>query len=178
MATGLRPSPHHAERIPGESKTLRDRERGIYEYTNLVVLKWAAMPAALLECGVLVHREEELELSQPERQQRTIAAIMRAVTEFARTRPPPSPTGERITTTLASDPAPAAATKPSPAARPTIRPTPPLPPGTLTARPRATPGAPTEPVADLPRSVVPARTIPLASPPPVVLPPPTPTPVR
>lgn len=87
LAVGLRPSPHHTEKLRGEWKTLIDPELGIYEYTNLVVVKTATMPAALLECGVIVHREEELELNKPERQERTVNAIVRAVIAFAASAP-------------------------------------------------------------------------------------------
>jgi N-acetylmuramoyl-L-alanine amidase len=87
LAAGIKPTWHHAEKIPGESKELLDRERGVYEYTNLIVLKGAAMPAALLECGVIVNRAEEAQLLEPGRQRQTIAAIVRAVSAYAKSQP-------------------------------------------------------------------------------------------
>lgn len=57
--TGLRPTLHHNEPIQGENRPLIEKRLGVYEFTDLVVLKTAPMPAILLECGVIVHREEE-----------------------------------------------------------------------------------------------------------------------
>jgi hypothetical protein len=50
---------HHAEPIKGENRELVNPELGIYRFDDLIVLKSAAMPAALLECGVIVNRSEE-----------------------------------------------------------------------------------------------------------------------
>lgn len=65
-AQGFKPSPHHAEAISGENREWADRENGVYFYDDLVVLKTAAMPAVLLEAGVIVNREEEQNLQKPE----------------------------------------------------------------------------------------------------------------
>ncbi len=62
---GFAPSLYHAERIAGESKPFADRKNGVHYYDNLVVLKTARGPAALLEAGVIVNRDEELRLSDP-----------------------------------------------------------------------------------------------------------------
>lgn len=62
---GLKPSPHHAEAIEGESKTWADQTNGVYYYDNLVVLKTATMPAVLLEAGIIVNRDEEQKLQTP-----------------------------------------------------------------------------------------------------------------
>ena len=50
IARGFSPTLHHAEKIPGEGRTLLDKNLGLYEFSDLVVLKTAAMPAVLLEC--------------------------------------------------------------------------------------------------------------------------------
>ena len=63
--SGFAPSLYHAERIAGESKPFADRKNGVHYYDNLVVLKTARGPAALLEAGVIVNRGEELRLSDP-----------------------------------------------------------------------------------------------------------------
>lgn len=63
---GLRPSPHHAESIQGENREWADQENGVYYYDDLIVLKTAAMPAVLLEAGVIVNREEEQAIQKPE----------------------------------------------------------------------------------------------------------------
>lgn len=59
LAGGLAPSLHHAEPIPGEGRPLLDARIGLYRFDQLAVLRTAAMPAVLLEAGVIVHREEE-----------------------------------------------------------------------------------------------------------------------
>ncbi len=61
---GLHPSSHHAENIAGEGKEWADQQHGVYYYDNLVVLKTAAMPAVLLEAGVIVNRDEEQTIQQ------------------------------------------------------------------------------------------------------------------
>ena len=59
-AAGRRPSSHHAEPIAGENRPVIDAARGVYRFDGLAVLRTAAMPAVLLEAGVIKHREEEL----------------------------------------------------------------------------------------------------------------------
>jgi N-acetylmuramoyl-L-alanine amidase len=80
---GLTPTFHHAEPIKGENRDLVNPDLGIYRFDDLVVLKSAAMPAALLECGVIVNRSEEAELLSKERQQKMVAAIHEAVIAMA-----------------------------------------------------------------------------------------------
>jgi N-acetylmuramoyl-L-alanine amidase len=57
---GKRPSVHHAEPIEGEDRQVIDAVNGVYPFDDLVVLRSAAMPAVLLEAGVIKHRDEEL----------------------------------------------------------------------------------------------------------------------
>ncbi len=76
---GLVPTAHHAEKIPGEGREFVLPEYGVYHFPDLLVLKRARMPAALLECGVIVHPEEEAELNTPERQRQIVAAVRAAV---------------------------------------------------------------------------------------------------
>ena len=59
---GLHATPHHAARIAGEFKQWADRDAGVYYYDDLVVLRSAAMPAVLLEAGVILNRNDEPEL--------------------------------------------------------------------------------------------------------------------
>lgn len=52
-----------------------DIENGVWYYDNLVVLYRTTLPAVLFEAGVIKHREEELELRDPERQARMADAL-------------------------------------------------------------------------------------------------------
>ena len=56
LSAGFTPTLHHEEQ---EKRPVTDREKGIYAFDDLVVLKTAKMPAVLLECGVIVSRAEE-----------------------------------------------------------------------------------------------------------------------
>jgi N-acetylmuramoyl-L-alanine amidase len=58
-ATGKRPSVHHAEPAEGEAREVIDALDGVYRFDDLV-LRSAAMPAVLLEAGVIKDRDEEL----------------------------------------------------------------------------------------------------------------------
>jgi len=78
-ASGLRPSLHHAEPIAGEGRTLVDRERGIYRFDELALLSEAPMAAVLIEAGVIVHRDEELELATPAFRDKLAQAVLVAV---------------------------------------------------------------------------------------------------
>ena len=76
---GMTPTAHHAEKIPGEGRDFVVPETGVYRFNDLLVLKRARMAAALLECGVIVHPEEEQELNTPERQRQIVTAVRSAV---------------------------------------------------------------------------------------------------
>ena len=76
---GFSPSLHHAENIRGERRELVDSTAGIYRFDGLALLKRLPMPAVLVECGVIVNRDEELLLNDPERRGRFVAAVARAV---------------------------------------------------------------------------------------------------
>ena len=72
---GFRPSLYHADPIPGEMKPFADRTNGVHYYDNLAVLKGARSPAALLEAGVIVNRDEELTLADVGARDRMAAAV-------------------------------------------------------------------------------------------------------
>ncbi len=76
------PTLHHAEKIPGEGRNLIDKDIGLYEFDDLIVLKTAVMPAVLLECGVIVNRSEEASLQKPETQERIADAAAEAIIKF------------------------------------------------------------------------------------------------
>ena len=67
---GFTPTPWH-----GRKHVAADAENGVWYYDNLVVLKNARQPAVLFEAGVIKHKEEELELRDPERQARMADAL-------------------------------------------------------------------------------------------------------
>lgn len=90
-ARGLHYTPHYTDAIMGHRRrVLVDAEAGVYRYDQLIVLRATRMPAVLLEAGSIVNRQEELELTTPERRALTGAAVAAAVANFcaARTRPP------------------------------------------------------------------------------------------
>jgi len=76
------PTLHHAENVKGENRKLVDKEKGIYEFNDLVVLKTAKMPAVLIECGIIVNRDEEILLSNPVYQKAIVLSIGNAVKNF------------------------------------------------------------------------------------------------
>lgn len=86
---GLTPSLHHAEPIPGEGRPLIDAELGIHRFDDLVVLKTAAMPAVLIEAGVIVNRDEEAKLASDAYQRTLATAIGQAVAAFCMLVSPP-----------------------------------------------------------------------------------------
>jgi len=79
---GLRPSLHHAEKIKGENRELVDKEKGVYRYDNLVVLRSAACPAVLVECGIIKNRRDEVLLSSAPYQQKIVEALQKAISDF------------------------------------------------------------------------------------------------
>jgi len=81
--SGCIPSLHHAENIKGERRQLLDGELGTYRFDDLVVLKSSAMPAVLLEAGIIVNRAEEVRLADPQTQKLMAASIARAVVWFS-----------------------------------------------------------------------------------------------
>lgn len=67
---GFAPSTWHARKHQPA-----DAENGVWYYDNLVVLYRTKLPAVLFEAGVIKHRDEELELRDPERQARMADAL-------------------------------------------------------------------------------------------------------
>ena len=88
-ARGLRYTPHYTEKFMGSrQRQLVDAEAGVYRYDQLVVLKNSRMPAALLEAGSIINRDEELAMGSPERQALISAAVLDAVDGFCAARKP------------------------------------------------------------------------------------------
>lgn len=82
LDAGFTPSLHHETQ---ENRLVLDREKGIYAFDDLIVLKTAKMPAVLLECGVIVNRAEEAKLNDPAYRNRLVEAISSAVENLAAT---------------------------------------------------------------------------------------------
>jgi len=90
QAHGLQFTPHYTLKIMGSHRReLLDADGGVYRFDQLVVLRYTHMPAALLEAGSIVNRQEELELATPERRAATSAAVVAAVEEFCASRSHP-----------------------------------------------------------------------------------------
>jgi N-acetylmuramoyl-L-alanine amidase len=78
-AAGLTPSRYHADAVLGESRPFADEANGVHYYDNLAVARSASMPAVLVEAGVIVNREEEERMADPEVRSRIAAAIAAGV---------------------------------------------------------------------------------------------------
>lgn len=97
-ATGRVPTLHHAEDLPNENRELLDKDRGIYE-APFVVLYASDLPAILFEVGIIVNREEELLLEDPQYRSTMQKALLDALEDFCgldagiagRSRAPPRP---------------------------------------------------------------------------------------
>ena len=76
---GFRPSLHHAEPIPGEGRPVVDAGLGIMRFDGLAVLRTAAMPAVLLEAGIIVNRGEEEAMRTPTVVERLAEVVADAV---------------------------------------------------------------------------------------------------
>lgn len=75
LAAGFTRSLYHAEQVAGEARPFADRANGVHYYDNLAVLRGAAMPAVLFEAGVILNRDEELQLADPARRSRMAQAV-------------------------------------------------------------------------------------------------------
>jgi N-acetylmuramoyl-L-alanine amidase len=83
QAFGLHYTPHYTLPLMGNRRrVLLDADAGVYQYNKLIVLQQTHMPAALLEAGSIVNRQEELELAGPKRRVLISAAITAAVNDF------------------------------------------------------------------------------------------------
>ncbi len=72
---GFVPATHHADSLPGKERPYADVANAVHYYDNLVVLYRTTLPAVLFEAGVIKHRAEELELRDPQRQERMADAV-------------------------------------------------------------------------------------------------------
>ncbi len=92
LASGHRPTLHHAEPIPGEDRELLDADVGLYRRDTLAVLRTSTLPTVLVEAGVIVNRADELRLRDPDWQQGFAQALAAGLTAYcAATAPGPTP---------------------------------------------------------------------------------------
>ena len=72
---GFTPSRYHADPVLGESRPFADEPNGVHYYDNLAVARTASMASVLVEAGVIVNRDEERRLRDPEVRRRIAAAV-------------------------------------------------------------------------------------------------------
>lgn len=75
------PTLHHAEQIKGESRELIDQEKGIYN-ADFALLSSTRIPSILLECGIIINRNEEILLTNSVYQRMLILSISQAIQNF------------------------------------------------------------------------------------------------
>lgn len=78
---GFRPSRYHADPVLGEARPFADEANGVHYYDNLAVARSAAMASVLVEAGVVVNREEEQRMRDPQVRRRIAAAVAGGVRE-------------------------------------------------------------------------------------------------
>jgi N-acetylmuramoyl-L-alanine amidase len=82
-AQGLQYAEQYTQAIMGRYQhPLLNKETGVYSYDELVVLRSTRMPAALLEAGSIINRDEELKMNSPERRDIISSSVTAAVKEF------------------------------------------------------------------------------------------------
>ena len=72
---GFTPSRYHADPLTGAPRPFADEANGVHYYDNLAVGRTAKMPSVLVEAGVIVNREEERRMRDPELRRRIAAAV-------------------------------------------------------------------------------------------------------
>ena len=77
--SGFTASRYHADPVMGENRAFADEANGVHYFDHLAVLKTASVPALLFEAGVIVNRDEEMSLRDPETRRRISESIVSAV---------------------------------------------------------------------------------------------------
>lgn len=88
IAQGFQPSRRQFPSGRDPRRRVLDLEAGIYVFKYLAVLHESAMPSALLECGVIANRAEEMLLNRPESQYRMVYAARQALRGYREGRDP------------------------------------------------------------------------------------------
>jgi N-acetylmuramoyl-L-alanine amidase len=81
---GFTPSRYHADPVIGENRPFADEANGVHFYDNLAVGKTAPMPSVLVEAGVIVNRQEEKRMLDPQVRARIARAIAQGVSACLR----------------------------------------------------------------------------------------------
>jgi N-acetylmuramoyl-L-alanine amidase len=76
---GFTPTLHHAEPIKGENRKLINKNIGLYDFDDLIVLKTSNAPALLIECGIIINRKDELMLKSKKFQEKFTDAIIESI---------------------------------------------------------------------------------------------------
>ncbi len=74
-AAGFTPSRYHADPVTGAPRPFADEANGVHWYDNLAVGRTASMPSVLVEAGVIVNRDEERRMRDPEVRRRIAEAV-------------------------------------------------------------------------------------------------------
>jgi N-acetylmuramoyl-L-alanine amidase len=86
-AQGLDYAQQYSQPIMGRyQRPLLNKETGVYRYDELIVLRKTQMAAVLLEAGSIINRDEELQMSSPERRDIISSGVAAAVKEFCEPR--------------------------------------------------------------------------------------------
>ena len=81
VKAGFKPSLYHADPVVGESRPFADKTNGVHFFDRLAVLRHAAMPALLFEAGVIVNRDEELQMRDAGVRTRIAASVAHGINE-------------------------------------------------------------------------------------------------
>lgn len=76
-AAGMTPSRYHADPVIGENRPFADELNGVHFYDNLGVGKTAKMASVLVEAGVIINRQEEARMNDPQVRARIAEAVAR-----------------------------------------------------------------------------------------------------
>ncbi|MCK5727664.1 MAG: N-acetylmuramoyl-L-alanine amidase [Methylococcales bacterium] len=76
-------SRHHSEKIKGENRKIINKTAGIYEFNDLIILKKSLLPTVLVECGIIVNRKDEMNLSEEHYQNKLVNAIYQGIENYA-----------------------------------------------------------------------------------------------
>jgi N-acetylmuramoyl-L-alanine amidase len=72
---GFSPSRYHADPLTGAPRPFADEANGVHYYDNLAVGRTAKMPSVLVEAGVIVNRDEERRMRDPDVRRKLAAAV-------------------------------------------------------------------------------------------------------